>query len=167
MKMRKLFPVLAAAAFALSIVVGGCAKDKSPPRPQPARKAIAGTEKNAAPKPRVKWFTGTIEALDEAAGTLTLKRSKGEMRFQVHEKVKEQLDGLKIGDKVIVKHVDEITLSIVKPRTGRYALDRKEKEDAVNEVGPVPHAEEKQCSSPILLRLLYLIGRNGDFQGLI
>jgi len=139
--MRKLFPVLAAAVFALSIVAGGCAKDKSPPQPEPARKAIAGTEKNAAPKPHVKLFTGTIEALDAAAGTLTLKGRKGERRFQVHEKVKEQLDGLIIGDKVIVKHVDEIALSIVKPHTTRNALDRKEKEDAVKEVGPVPQAE--------------------------
>jgi hypothetical protein len=91
----------------------------------------------------VKFFTGKIETLDAAAGTLTLKGPKGERRFQVHEKVKEQLDGLKIGEKVIVKHVDEIALSIVKPRTSRNALDRKEKEDVVNEVAPVPQAEEK------------------------
>ena len=143
MKMRKLFHVLAAAVFALSIVAGGCAKEKSPPQPQPARKAIAGTEKNAAPKPYVKLFTGTIPVLDAAGGTLTLKGPKGERRFQVQEKVKEQLDGLKIGDKVIVKHVDEIALSIVKPRTSRNPLDRKEKEGAVKEVGPVPQAEKK------------------------
>jgi hypothetical protein len=141
MKMRKLFPVLAAAAFALSIVAGGCAKEKSPPQPQPARKAIEGPKKNAAPKPHVKLFTGTIETLDDAAGTLTLKGPKGERRFEVHEKVKEQLDGLKIGEKVIVKHVDEVALSIVKPRTSRNALDRKEKEGAVKEVPPVPQAE--------------------------
>ena len=57
--------------------------------------------------------------------------------------MEEQLDGLKIGDKVIVKHVDEIALSIVKPHTTRNALDRKEKEDAVNEEAPDPQAEEK------------------------
>ena len=126
--MRKLFPVLAAAAFALSIVAGGCAKEKSPPQPQPARKAIAGTEKNAAPKPHVKFFTGRIETLDAAVGTLTLKGPKGERRFQVYEKVKEQLDGLEIGDKVIVKHADQIALSIVKPRTSKCAMAWKEKE---------------------------------------
>jgi hypothetical protein len=141
MKMRKLFPVLAAATFALSTVAGGCAKEQSPSQPQPARNAIMGTEKNGAPKPHVKLFTGKIKALGAASGTLTLKGPKGEMRFQVPEKVKEQLDGLKIGDKVILKHVDEIALSIVKPRTSRNALDRKEKEDAVNEVGPAPQAE--------------------------
>jgi len=141
MKMRKLFSVLAAAAFALSIVVGGCAKEKAPSPSEPAKKEAAGKEKKAAPKVGVKLFPGTIEALDAAAGTLTLKGPKGAMGFQAHGKVKEQLDGLKIGDKVIVKHVDEIALSIVKPRTRKNALDRKEKEDAVKEVGPVPPAE--------------------------
>jgi len=68
-----------------------------------------------APKPRVKLFTGTIEVLDAAAGTLTLKGPRGERRFQVHEEVKEQFNGLKIGDKVIVKHAGEVALSIVKP----------------------------------------------------
>lgn len=139
--MRKLFPVLAAAAFALSIVAGGCAKEKSPPQPQPARKAIAAMAKNAAPKPHVKLFPGKIETLDAAAGTLTLKGPKGERRFQVHGKVKEQLDGLNIGDKVIVKHVDEDALSIVKHRTSKNVLDSKEKKRAVKEVAPVPQAE--------------------------
>jgi hypothetical protein len=128
MKMRKLFPVLAAAVFALSIVAGGCAKEKSPPQPQSAKKETAGAEKKAAPKPHVKLFTGTIEDLDEAAGTLTLKGPKGERRFEAHEKVKEQLDGLEIGDKVIVKHIDEIALTIVKPRTRKCALAWKEEE---------------------------------------
>ena len=141
--MRKLFPLLVAAVFALSIVAGGCAKEKSPPQPQPARKAIAGTEKNAAPKPRVKLFTGTIEVLDEAAGTLTLKGPRGERRFQVPEKVKEQLDGLEIGDKVIVKHTDEMALSIVKPGAKMNSQAGKEKEGAVKVEVPVPQAEKK------------------------
>ena len=55
--------------------------------------------------------------------------------------MKEQLDGLNIGDKVIVKHIDEDALSIVKPRTSKNALDRKEKEGAVKEVAPVPQSE--------------------------
>ena len=126
--MRKLFLVLAAAAFALSMVTGGCAKDKSPPQAQPAKKEAAETAKKAGPKLRAKLFTGMIEDLDEAAGTLTLRGPKGERRFEAHEKVKEQLDGLEIGDKVIVKHIDEIALTIVKPRTSKCALAWKEKE---------------------------------------
>lgn len=120
--MRKAFTVLAAAAFALSMVAGGCAKDESPARLPPGKKGIAGTEKKAAPKPRAKLFTGTIEDLDETAGTLTLKGPKGEMSFQAREKVKEQLGELEIGDKVIVKHDGQTALSIVKPRTSKTAL---------------------------------------------
>ena len=56
--MRKLYPVLAAAVFALSIIAGGCTKEKSPPQPQPARKAIAGTEKNESP--RVQWRLSSV-----------------------------------------------------------------------------------------------------------
>jgi len=143
MKMRKLFPVLAAAVFALWFFAGGCAKEKSPPQPQPAKKAIAGPGKDAAPTPRVKLFTGTIEVLDPAAGTLTLKGPRGERRFQVPERVKEQLDGLEIGDKVIVKHTDEMALSIVKPGAKMNSQAGKEKEGAVKVVVPVPQAEKK------------------------
>ena len=120
--MRKPVTALAAATFALLIVAGGCAKEPPPAPPQSAKKAAAGTEKKSAPKPRAKLFTGTIEELDETAGTVTLKGPKGEMRFHTREKGKEQLEGLELGDKVIVKHVDNIVLSIVKPRTSKFAL---------------------------------------------
>lgn len=122
--LNKRYFMLAAVTFALSFVAGGCAKDKSPPRPQPAKKEIARTEKKAVPKPRVKLFAGTIEALDEEAGTLTLKGPKGTMRFHAHGKGKKQLDDLDIGDKVIVKHIDMIPLSIVRPRTSKSVLAR-------------------------------------------
>ena len=123
--MRKPVTALAAATFALLIVAGGCAKEPPPAPPQSAKKAAAGTEKKSAPKPRAKLFTGTIEELDETAGTVTLKGPRGEMRFHTREKGNEQLDGLELGDKVIVKHVDNIVLSIVKPRTSKFALDWK------------------------------------------
>lgn len=122
--LNKRYFMLAAVTFALSLVAGGCAKEKSPPQPQPAKKEIARTEKKAVPKPRVKLFAGTIEALDEEAGTLTLKGPKGTMRFHAHGKGKKQLDDLDIGDKVIVKHIDMIPLSIVRPRTSKSVLAR-------------------------------------------
>jgi hypothetical protein len=129
--MRKLFHVLAVAAFALSIVAGGCAKEKTPPQPLPAKKETSGTTETTAPapkpKPRVKLFTGPIETLDRAEGTIILKGPKGERRFHAKEQVMEQLEGLEIGDKVIVKHVDEIAVAIVKPRTSGIALLGEEK----------------------------------------
>ncbi len=127
--MRKPFHLLAAAVIALSMSAGGCGKEPSPPAPpQPAKKEAAEPVKKAAPKPRATLFTGTIEELDEAAGTLTLKGPKGERRFQTPAKMKDQLDGLELGDKVIVKHVDNIAISIVKPRTSRFASPWKENE---------------------------------------
>jgi hypothetical protein len=127
MRMRKRFLMVLAALFALSVIAAGCGKESLPPQPQPPKKETAVTEKKAAPKPRVKLFTGTIMALDVAEGTLTLKGPRGTMGFHADEQGKKQLDGLKIGDKVIVKHIDEIALSVVKPRTSSSALVREEK----------------------------------------
>lgn len=117
--MKRRVPMVAATLFVLSILAAGCAGETSPPQvqPQPPKKEAVGAEKKTVSKPRVKLFTGTIVALDEEAGTLTLKGPKKNMGFQVHKNGKKQLEGLKIGDKVIVKHADEIALSIVKPRT--------------------------------------------------
>ena len=141
--MRRQFSVLAAAAFALSIVAGGCAKEQAPPPSEPAKKESAAVVTKTAPKARVKLFTGTIEVLDAEAGTLTLKGKRGERRFQVHEEVKEQLDGLKIGDKVIVKHTGEMALSIVKPGKNKNVQTSEEKTSPVKVVGSVPQAEKK------------------------
>ena len=116
-----------AALFALSAIAAGCDKENPPPQPQSPKKEIAGPEKKAAPKPRVKLFTGTIVALDEAAGTLTLKGPKGTMEFKADGSAKKDLDGMDIGDKVIVKHIHENALSIVKPRTSGSALALEEK----------------------------------------
>lgn len=134
--MRKLFPVIAAGVFALSIFAAGCTNEKLPPQPQHPKKETAVTGKKGAPKPRVKLFTGTIVAVDETAGTLILKGPKGEMDFQVRKEVKKQLDGLKIGDKLIVKHVDEIALSLVKLRTSNSALALEEKKVSLGEIDP-------------------------------
>jgi hypothetical protein len=131
MKMRNLFSLLAAAAFDISIVAGGCAKEHAPsPSEQPAENESAAVGTKTAPKARVKLFTGTIAVLDAEAGALTLKGPRGERRFQVHEEVKEQLDGLKIGDKVIVKHTSEMAHSIVKPGAILKIQTRKEKESS-------------------------------------
>jgi hypothetical protein len=125
--MKKAFHMLASTAFALSILAAGCTEGTSPPPPRPAQKEMTTTEKEtAAPKPRAKLFTGTIEDLDETTGTFILKGPAGERRFHARKQVLEQLDGLEIGDKVIVKHIDETALSIVKPRTSKSAYVLKE-----------------------------------------
>ena len=142
MKMRKPISVLAAAAFAFSVVVGGCAKEKVPTPSDPPKKEGAAIGMKTAPKAGPKLFAGTIEALDAAAGTLTLKGPKGAMDFKVDGKARKHLDGMKIGDKVLVKHTGEMALSIVKPGANKNVQTGKEKESPVNVAASVPRAEE-------------------------
>lgn len=125
--MRRLFPVIIAGVFALSVFAAGCTGEKAPPNTRSPKKDTAVTARKGDPKPRVQLFTGTIVAVDETAGTLTLKGPKTERDFQVGKKAKKQLDGLKVGDKLVVKYVDEIALSIVKLRSGSSALVLEEK----------------------------------------
>ena len=139
--MRNLFSVFAAAAFALSIVSGGCAKEKAPSPAEPAKKESAAPVTKGAPKTGAKLFTGTIEALDTAAGTLTLKGPKGTMDFKADRSAKKDLDSMKIGDMVIVKHTGEMALSVVKPGANNNTRIRKEKEGPQKEADLVPKAE--------------------------
>jgi len=129
--MRRLFPVIIAGVFALSAFAAGCTSGNAPPRPQPPTKDNAVTARKGASKPRVQLFTGTVVAVDETAGTLTLKGSKREKDFQVRKAVKKQLYGLRIGDKLIVKHVDDTAVSIVKLRTSHSDLAFRREEGAV------------------------------------
>ncbi len=76
--MRRLLPLIAVVVFSLPVLAGGCADEKLPPRPQSRKNATAAAKGAAAPKPRVQVFTGTIVAVDETAGTLTLKGAKAE-----------------------------------------------------------------------------------------
>jgi hypothetical protein len=141
MILRKRFSVLVTAAFALSILAWGCAKEKAPTQPVPANMETARKENKTSPKVGVKWFSGTIEALDAAKGTLTLKGPKGVMDFKADGGAKEDLDDMKIGDKVIVKHSGESALSIVKPGANKNARIGKEKESPVKGMGIAPPAE--------------------------
>ncbi len=131
--------LITAVVLALAIVAAGCANEKSPSPPQPPKTAPQAAKKKAPPKQRLKVFTGTIVAVDQDAGTVTLKGPKTEMEFQVDEKAKKQLDGLRLGDKLIVKHVDETALSIVKLRASSSALALREKK--VSWVWTVPGRE--------------------------
>src|SRR5512141_2779650 len=83
-----------------------------------AEKAATSAEKSAASaKKSAKaaksyLLTGTIETLDPAAGTFTVKGRKGNVDLKAGEKVR--LGDFKVGDKVVVKHADG-TASSVKP----------------------------------------------------
>ena len=125
--MRRMLSLIAAGVFVLPALGAGCTGGKSVPQSQAPKKESAPAVAKGEPKPRVLVFTGTVVAVDEAAGTLTLKGSKREKDFRVPGKARKQLLGLRLGDKLIVKHVDRTALSVVKLRTSNSALAAEEK----------------------------------------
>ena len=141
--MRILFPVTAAAAFILLIVAAGCTGEKAPSPPGPPERIGTATGTKTAPKIGMKWFSGTIEELDASAGTFTLKGPKGTVEFQAEGRARKELDGMKIGDRVIVKHTGETAHSIVKPGATRKVPAGKEKEVPAKAVDPVHPAGGK------------------------
>ena len=102
--MKRIFSVMIAVAFAFS--VAGFAIAAEMPAPKPTQ-APPGAQPPAAPAaehgiPVSSKVTGTIEAIDAAAGTFSLKSKKSSVNLKAGEKV--QLGDFKVGDKVDVKY---------------------------------------------------------------
>jgi len=116
--MKKIFTVVMAVAFAFSVAGFAVAAEKAAPAAAPAVEkapaAAPAAEKAPAAKKVAKakahQVGGTIEALDAAAGTFTVKGKKGNVDLKAGEKVK--LDSFKVGDKVVVKYADGTASSV-------------------------------------------------------
>ena len=122
--MKRIFAVLTAVAFGFPAAGFAAAAEKAAapaaapaatkaaPAAQKAPATAPAAEKKAAPaaekkaaRPKAQLFTGTVEAVDAAAGTLTVKGKKGNVQLKAGGKV--VLGDLKVGDKVVVKHADD------------------------------------------------------------
>jgi hypothetical protein len=127
--MKKLFSMFLAVAFALSLAGMAVAADDAAKPVKAAEKSATAAEKSAtaaeksateakksattaekASKAKSHYVTGTIEALDAAAGTFTVKGKKGNVDLKAGEKVK--LGDFKVGDKVVVKYADGTAKSV-------------------------------------------------------
>jgi hypothetical protein len=124
--MKRIFAVVMAVAFVFSVAGFAFAADNAmkaaPAKKEAAPAAAPMAEKKAAPaaekkaaKPKAQQVTGTIEAVDAAAGTFTVKGKKGNVDLKAGDKVK--LGDFKVGDKVVVKYADGTASSVkaVKP----------------------------------------------------
>jgi len=156
--MKKVFAVVMAVAFVFSVAGFAVAAEKAAaPAAAPAEKKAApaaapatapAAEKKAA-KPKGQQVTGTIEALDAAAGTLTVKGKKGNVDLKAGEKVK--LADFKVGDKVVVKYADGTASSVkaVKAKKAEPKADAKpaaeKKADAPK---PAPAAAPAAAPAP-------------------
>ena len=120
--MKKIFTVVMAVAFAFSVAGFAVAAEKAAaPAAAPAAAKPAPAAEKAAPmaekkttKPKAQQVTGTVEAVDAAAGTFTVKGKKGNVDLKAGEKVK--LADVKVGDKVVVKYADGTASSVKAPK---------------------------------------------------
>jgi len=117
--MKKIFAVVMAVAFVFSVAGFAVAAEKAAapaaapaavkaPAAAPAAEKAPAAKKAA--KPKAQQVTGTIEALDAAAGTFSVKGKKGNVDLKAGEKVK--LGDFKVGDKVVVKYADGAASSV-------------------------------------------------------
>jgi hypothetical protein len=123
--MKKIFTVVMAVAFALSLAGMAFAADNAAKPAKAAEKSATSAEKSAtsakksAKAAKGQEVSGTIEALDAAAGTFSVKGKKGNVDLKAGEKVK--LDSFKVGDKVVVKYADGTASSVKAVKAAKAA----------------------------------------------
>jgi hypothetical protein len=151
--MRKLFTVLMSVAIAFTFAGFALATshEKAAPASEKAaasaEKAATSAEKSAksaeksateakkgAKKPASRLATGTIEAVDAAAGTLTVKGKKGNVDLKAGEKVR--LGDFKVGDKVVVKYADGTASSLKAVKAAKSAKPAPEAKKAPSAPAP-------------------------------
>jgi uncharacterized protein YxeA len=156
--MKKIFTVVMAVAFAFSIAGFAVAADNAVKPMKAAEKSAVSAEKSAASaeksakdakksakKAKGQKVSGTIEALDAAAGTFTVKGKKETVNLKAGEKVK--LDSFKVGDKVYVKYADGTASSVKGVKaTGRATTKALKKSggDVEGAKTPAPAPAEKK-----------------------
>jgi len=140
--MKKMFAVVMAVAFAFSVAgLAVAAEKKAAPAAAPAvEKAPVGKKVAKAKSHRVG---GTIEAIDAAAGTFTVKGKKGNVDLKAGEKVK--LDSFKVGDKVVVKYADGTASSVKGVKAAHKAHKAKKAAKAKAEAEAKPMVEKNMA----------------------
>ena len=107
--MKRIFALVMAVAFVFSVAGFAVAAEKAA-APAAEKSATAAVKAPAAKKAKSHQFTGTVEAVDAAAGTFTVKGKKGNVELKAGDKVK--LGDVKVGDKVVVRYAEGTALSL-------------------------------------------------------
>ena len=135
--MKELFSVGMAMVFAVSLAtvasagwvagpvksaeqaqVAGSKKSASPAtEAEPVRKAVAGK------RAKRRQITGIVKAIDESAGTLTVKGRKGSVSLKADEKV--NLEGIVVGDRVLARYSGGTASSVRKIAAGKASTGKK------------------------------------------
>jgi hypothetical protein len=145
-KMKKFFAMFVAVAFALSLAVMAVAAEQKQAAPAPAPAKAEPMKKEAAKKAKPKVVTGTIEALDAAAGTFSVKGKKETVQLKAGEKVK--LGDFKVGDKVTATYSEGMASKVVaakKAAAKKEAEPMKKEGEMKKEMAPM---EKKAAPAP-------------------
>ena len=152
--MKRIFAVVMAVAFVFSVAGFAVAAEKAA-APAAAKSATSAEKsataadksatdaKKSAKKAKSTKVTGTVEALDAAAGTFTVKGKKGNVDLKAGEKV--NLGDFKVGDKVVVKYADGTASSVKAVKAAKAAKKAEAKpmvEKAPPKVDASPAAEK-------------------------
>jgi hypothetical protein len=142
--MKRIFAVVMAVAFVFSVAGFAVAAEKAAApaaakSATSAEKSAVSAEKSAtaadksatdakksAKKAKSTKVTGTVEALDAAAGTFTVKGKKGNVDLKAGEKV--NLGDFKVGDKVVVNYADGTASSVKAVKAVKAAKAAKKAE---------------------------------------
>lgn len=111
--MKKLFALVVAGLFALSLAGAAVAEEKKAPAAAPATKEAPAKGKAV----KARTITGPVEAVDAAAGTVTVKGRKETVSLKAAEGVK--LDEVKVGDKVTVTFKGDSLTKLVRAKAGK------------------------------------------------
>jgi len=136
-KMKKLFSVGIAMVFVVSLTtVASAGWMAGPAKPAEqaqvavsGKSARAGTQAEPGRKAETgkgakrRQITGIVKAIDENAGTLTVKGRKGSVSLKADEKVK--LEGIVVGDRVLTKYSGGTASSVRKIAAGKAAAGKK------------------------------------------
>lgn len=112
--MKKFLAFLIAGLFALS-VAGVVVAEETKATAAPAAKEAAAAKAGKTAKSRV--LTGSVEAVDAAAGTITVKGRKQAVTLKAAEGVK--LEDVNTGDKVTVTFKGESLSKVVRAKSGK------------------------------------------------
>lgn len=112
--MKKRFSVLVALTLALALAAVALAETKAAPA-----KPVEPAKKAEAKKERSHQITGIVEAVDDAAGTLTVRGKKESVSVKVKDEV--SLEKIQVGDKVLVNYTRD-TASSVKKVSGKKEM---------------------------------------------
>jgi len=118
-----------AVAFAAALPLSSIAQQKQPPQPQVSG-AVATAPGKAAAVAYVN-VTATVEAVDPATRTVSLKGPKGNVVDVVAGEEVRNFDQIKKGDKLTVKYAEALTLELKKDgkavgRTDTEAMKRSQ-----------------------------------------